>query len=129
MKNILIHLLTGLYLLLSLGVDIRMHYCHGDLEWVKVNDVGKDSCCHEDPAEAHGCCDDEQVVFQLNIDQQPAQMLSFQDVELVPVGIGDLFGNDYTFVQSGKINPLQLDLPPPPNQSLLIMGCSLLFYG
>lgn len=63
MKRISAIVFTFLYLLLTSGFAINVHYCLGEVDSVSLIPLSKECCCGETGMDM-GCCGDEQIVFQ-----------------------------------------------------------------
>lgn len=120
MRRILTILLLAIYITLTSGVALNVHYCMGELSGVAIGQKDNNSCsnCGMDNK---GCChDDVKVVkltdnHQLPILQDDLQKLSITPPEPVVVHFPGLSLKDlYT---------LQKDHSPPLQHSLNILYC------
>jgi hypothetical protein len=79
MKKILATILAFMYLTVSTGATIHLHYCMGKLiSWdLSHQEKSKCSTCGMDKKDHKGCCKDEHKILQVDKDQKTTD-LSFQ---------------------------------------------------
>jgi hypothetical protein len=72
MKKVLVTILAFIYLSVSSGATINMHYCMGKLmNWDLVNkQENKCGTCGMEKSGHKGCCKDEQKIIQIGKDQK-----------------------------------------------------------
>ena len=80
MKKLLVTILAFIYLAVSSGMVLNLHYCMGELKSWDLRSANKNTCgiCGMHKANGKGCCHDEQR--QLKLDN--AQQLVSLDVQL-----------------------------------------------
>jgi hypothetical protein len=127
MKKIAVILISFLYLFLSTGLVIRMHYCQDQL--ISVSFYGEaQKCCCALADEENNCCSDKQVVVQMDQEDQlvPTSATFYSDLQAVKIN------SIFSEIESPALNlqpeTIRLDLPPPKVPAWK-MGCSFLFYG
>jgi len=127
MKKITSILLMTIYLLISVGVSINVHNCNGRFAFVEIlTEIG--NCCCDHEKEASNCCDDENIVIQMD-----------QDVQIIQsnrLAASSPFVITRTFAPIAKLFGAPLNIhkeiivpPPPPNQPIWLVNSSLIFYG
>jgi len=72
-----------LFLLLSMGLPLNLHYCGGEVASITVAPV-KGHCCCRTMAMPHGCCSDETVVVQLDTDPVVLQSAGLPVWDMIP---------------------------------------------
>lgn len=84
MKKLLVTILAVVYITVSSGATINMHYCMGKLMTVDMKQEQKGSCgtCGMEKAGHKGCCKDEQKKLQIEKDQKISES-SFQFLAVV----------------------------------------------
>lgn len=128
LKKILVISASLIYLLLTSGISIHLHYCCGKLAEVGVISLNKKCCSHEDDKSCclqKNCCKFEEVKIKLDdvhripkvVELSPViAEIGFQStVSIAPVLADDHFNSVY-------------DHDPPPIQ-FYKMNCSLVLYG
>ena len=80
MKKLLVTILAFIYLAVSSGLVLNLHYCMGELKSWDLLNTSKNACgtCGMHKANGKGCCHDEQK--QIKLDN--AQQLASLDVQL-----------------------------------------------
>lgn len=107
MKKVFTAILLFVYVVVSTGFVVSVHYCMDRVNAVQLGDAARDKCnkCGMPLKEAGGCCKDEVKVFKLQVDQWFAK---FAKAEFsVPPVISAL--ND--FLLSPLIGEIKLDAP------------------
>lgn len=128
MKNLSIILLTVYYLLTTAGISFSLHFCCGQIKYIKVlTEIG--SCSHQHQKLPDGCCNEKTFFYQNSQEQILTESYKFS------------FANHDSFVKvvSHTFNHIILtgkevvyendDLLPTRIQSLCLLNCSLTFYG
>ena len=128
LKKYLFGFVVATYLLSVVGIPVYLHYCGGQLE--EVSYVTKsDSCCggEEDDTKDNGCCENENLVLQNDIDFTIKQFHNYDFVKsfcelffvqiyfLTPI-IQTVESENHFFVES----------PPPKVQNSLIISTSVI---
>jgi hypothetical protein len=70
LKKSAIILLTFFYSVCAVGMQVNVHYCHGNISSVSL-DFSKSNCCCEQSKTPKKCCSDKEV--QLKIDSKTLQ--------------------------------------------------------
>jgi hypothetical protein len=129
MQRILLLALIVSYTFLSLDLNVRAHYCHGELAWFQINSIGSTGCCSHKPPAKDQCCDDEVLDIDFEVDQQltPIQFhkVAQQDFDF---SCGLPVGNNHSLLD-GSASILTSDRAPPLLRNLRISYCSLIYYG
>ena len=135
MKRLLSILLMVFYLFLTAGVPITVHYCHGQIEEIKILAKSTD-CCEKESQKSHccmnedpiKCCSYEHLIFHLDIDEE---VISCTPV--VKVKISSL---NFNFAEESDAGVLVeddsyhfTDLPPPIFTPIWLLNCNFSFYG
>lgn len=66
MKKVFIAILAFLYMFVSSGVAMEIHYCMGKKAGMDLYGTGNDKCGKCGMKEKKGCCSDEHKFFKLN---------------------------------------------------------------
>ncbi|TAJ60619.1 MAG: hypothetical protein EPO58_05000 [Chitinophagaceae bacterium] len=84
MKKLLVTILAVVYITVSSGATINMHYCMGKLMTVDLKQEQKGTCgsCGMEKVGHKGCCKDEQKKLQIEKDQKISES-SFQFLSFV----------------------------------------------
>lgn len=136
MKKLSAILITFIYLTFSIGLVVNMHYCHGEIEEVKIiveNSSCCDetsSCCSESENEIDMCCSEIQLYYQVAPEILKAEQIKliFSLDEIVDFE-RELFSDSLIPDQSKRFNNY-LEVPPEKsNESLWILHCSSIIYG
>jgi len=139
MSRVLVLLFTSLYVLISSGMVVSLHYCKGELEEVQLGDAEmaccammekEMSCCKlAEPTPAEDCCDDELVMVQLSDVQQPAPQFRILLPTLdtaAPIATNEFALN---LVAAKHFFPHWLEPPPPNPQPIWLLHHSMTLYG
>ncbi len=125
MKKILSGITILLYVVMSCGVMINLHYCMGRFQSFDLYSVEKNDCskCGMPMNKAHGCCKDEVKIVKLQDDQNKSTVsYEIKNVEtpvIIPSG----------FIAAFVINPniwLQQEVHSPPlltGQDACLLHC------
>ena len=127
MKHIVSIPLLVIYLAVSIGVPITVHYCGGEVEEVAVMQSDIHCCC--EAIKEKSCCGTEGHFVNLETDQHWVRSLEFHpvfQVASIPTLPSFQVNEEAT---SGAAEHLEIDLPPPKNQPLWLAHCSLTYYG
>jgi len=116
MKKIIIGILSLIYLTVTSGVVISMHYCMGkiaDVEYAYRTNNKCDKCGMENK---QGCCHTEYKIVKLSDDQQQVKASSGFNQQLTPV-------IHYTFSLLQPLQGLEKNQPlviysPPDNRQI-----------
>jgi hypothetical protein len=128
MKRFLATILSIFYLTLSSSAAISIHYCKGELENININSHSETCCCGEVEI-SNSCCNVDELILELTIDQQIVSISNIVPENLVLV-------NDFNFgldtLQKSEIEESVIEnynLPPPKLEAIWITNCSLTYYG
>ena len=132
MKRWLGIIIVSLYGLLSTGLNIHLHYCHGKLKHMAIASQA-DECCKDDhrcgtlDGIHASCCDNQNLTFELESDHTTSSSQNFEFVAIDKVEIyhSPSFAtglNEDSFVPS-------IDSRPPPNRPIFLLIQSLVFYA
>jgi hypothetical protein len=126
MRKIAAIIIASLYLFLSTGLVINVHYCHDKVKSLSVF-AEAEKCCSELCEMENNCCHDRQFIIQL--EPQDKMISAIADLSI-----------SFIFLWSTKIhfevpkiaepqtNNFTFHLPPPKNE-IWKKNCSFLFYG
>ncbi len=135
------------YLLLSVGVSINFHYCDGKLAGMTLvkseqdstcqTNVENEGCCKTNNLSDAGgdedqpkddCCDDEQFFLQFDNDQKLIQTLRLAKQQPV-VTISQIWKSGFSIDCDNADNKfIAADLPPPNDEPLWLLNCSLRYH-
>ncbi len=105
-----------------------MHYCGGELESIKINS-NPVSCCCGDVDTSNTCCQNEELILELNIDQQTSSFTNIiPDNLFLLASISfklDLFHNFVIDIDYSN----EYKIPPPKQEPIRLLNCSLTYYG
>lgn len=129
MKHILSITVAIIYLLISAGIQINAHFCHGELESVKIL-VETESCCCGNEEVSGNCCSNENISFQADIDNHlvSESRISFFHYET----LFNCICFDVDFKIEAEANGSYLlfaEISPPVKQPVWLLNCSLVYYG
>jgi len=128
MKRFLAITFAMLYLLLTAGFTVNIHYCLGEIESVTPF-IANENCCCESTEMPMGCCGDEQITFQFSPDEQLIK--SDQSIFKVPL----LEVIEIASVRSIENEVIQKEInkfcksPPPKDIPIWLKHSNLTFYG
>ena len=117
-----------IYLLLSAGFSVNMHYCQGHLESVSLF-IDADSCCCAGNIPTSNCCSNQELVVQLYIQDQLVQN------SIILSKVYDYILMEQPLMHKCAFNIAEMNnfnftgLPPPPKQPIWKTNCAFLFYG
>lgn len=125
-------IIIALYGILSTGMTLHLHYCHGHLKHVGITDHTP-GCCKKEKADTAcegihaSCCNNENIVFDLESDHTAAQHF-FIDFPLFLEKSG-CFIPDAVSISQEKIFTPAVESRPPPEQPRFILYSSLILYA
>ncbi len=125
-------IIVALYGLLSTGLNIHLHYCHGKLKHVAVASQA-DECCKADHKCGSldgihaSCCDNQNLTFELESDHTSSayQIFEFVAIDKVEIDQAPTFAAD---LNQGSFVP-SLESRPPPNRPIFLLNQSLVLYA
>lgn len=129
MKKIVAILSSAVYLILTLGLAINLHYCQGELESVSVIGTSSNCCCAIATHES-SCCNNEKYFFQFSNDNQltASNIILSHPYQYFETAYIIEFKGFKDTLQSFKV-PYDDSGPPGPTKAIWKTNCSLLFYG
>ena len=127
---------------------MNFHYCGGKIASLGLfaggekdscaPEIEDDTCCTVKDLSSHcggedqsedDCCDDTQHFIQFDTDQKLIQSPRFS-VQLPNVAaIQEFVFSDDLIAAKSELRIVDLDLPPPDNEPLWLLNCSLTYYG
>lgn len=135
LQHIITGLLVILYLALSIGIEIDLHYCLGELKDVSFfNHQDKaENCCSDNVCvleKAFDCCDSEHLCYHIEADQltnkQIIKLNPGSDQEkLLNANIYYLTNNNWVYLNEFNAAPDTCPYPSP----IYLLNCSLIHYG
>ena len=128
MKKFTSILISVLYLFITTGFTLNMHYCSGELESISIFSRQNNCCCGGGEME-NNCCNNKQFFLQFDADQKviAPNVLSFEQYKFIKIEKHVLF--DYEASEVELQNMFHSNLPPPPKQAIWKTNCTFLFYG
>ena len=127
MKRLGVILFTAFYLMVSLGVNLNLHYCGGKLASIGIELPANNCCCGQE--NSNSCCSDASVSMEMDVDQQVTYPPSL-DVKLTNISIKnwiELYPANTSIHK--EILPLFPNPPPLKSADLRLQMGSLTFYG
>lgn len=124
MKKILASILLILYVSISSGVVINLHYCMNKLDSAKLGMAKSDSCnrCGMPTEEANGCCHDELKIIKIQ-DAQKVSQLNYDShtlqVDLIPQS--ELF--EQYVISADQVIFSENHSPPLSKQDTYLLNC------
>lgn len=121
--------LVIIYFLLSAGLQLRTHYCHGKLESVKVL-VEADKCCCGDNEMKSNCCSDEILSFEADMDYHltTESRISIDHYQIITKILVSFIDNTIE-AEENKFDKRDFESPPTPKQPIWLLNSSFTFYG
>lgn len=113
------------------GANIHLHYCKGDLKHVGILETFKGCCsidhaCEKDVIH-HSCCDDENISFQLDVEQNVVQ--HFELPPMNAVALTPLIFQFAEVVAEKSLITSFTDSGPPLLRPLYKLFSSYIFYA
>lgn len=98
MKKLLVTILAVVYLTVSSGATINMHYCMGKLMTVDLQQEQKGTCgsCGMEKSGHKGCCKDEQKKLQIEKDQKISESSSQFQYAVSEISVPTYFSYSYS---------------------------------
>ncbi|MEO1448671.1 MAG: hypothetical protein AAFV07_04040 [Bacteroidota bacterium] len=126
MQKLITSLVLSIYILGSLEVVINVHYCFGEMKSISLYDWDSQSCCEKFLPKAP-CCDDQQITFSVEEEQQISSSL------IIPVPVVEPVQGDKTplpaTIQSREALHPDSHAPPPLPSKPWILFQRLIWYG
>jgi len=128
MKHLNSLLISLVYLLVSSGAIVNLHYCGGELEGVHVN-IETQSCCCGAVNLSSSCCEFEELILDIDIDENIApasnSLVKLISQVVLSSSARDFFGNP-EIEEKPSANEM---LTPPKSEPIWLMNCTFTFYG
>ncbi|NJO90583.1 MAG: hypothetical protein HC831_17705 [Chloroflexia bacterium] len=70
MKKLASIIISIVYLVLSTGILVNLHYCQGEIESISIVTNNSKCCCASMEFDDDGCCKNEQLLVQFDNDEQ-----------------------------------------------------------
>lgn len=124
MKKLLTSLLLLVYLLVSAGFVVSVHYCMDKVRSLQLGNITHKNCmkCGMPIKEGKGCCKDEVKVMKMQIDQSPVKWAQ-ADFSLSPVAVlASSFLSVPLFGNLKKTAPFAHG-PPLSKQDTYLLNC------
>lgn len=98
MKKLLVTILAVVYITVSSGATINMHYCMGKLMTVDLQQEQKGTCgsCGMEKSGHKGCCKDEQKKLQIEKDQKISESSSQFQYAVSEISVPTYFSYSYS---------------------------------
>lgn len=128
MKKALSILFSVIYLILSTGAAVNMHYCGGKLANININHHSEGCCCG-DMEMSSSCCNDKEFNLSLDIDQQVAQLIQIPVNDFVFFIFASLTLSQYQEYSITEKKFKEYNIPPPKSDPIWLLNCSLKYYG
>lgn len=127
MKKLTSILIAIIYLTLSVGIVVNVHYCQGRIANVKLYSLENGCCCGGMETNS-SCCSDEIHVFKLEKEQQQAKTVQAPDVQASAIVLQRIIAVFEIEIETTSI-PEYPNGPPIETEPLWILNCSLTYYG
>jgi hypothetical protein len=116
------------YLLLTAGFTMNIHYCLGKIESVSIIPVA-DNCCCDDTGMDMGCCGNETMIFQFSPEDQLVQSDNsvFKAPLLEIIEIASIRSIDHE--DHAKVTLKICNSPPPEDIPIWLKNSNFTFYG
>ncbi len=115
------------YLVLSIGVNLNVHFCGGNLKSVSVSSEGSKCCCDSEE-KSNKCCSDKSVFVQYDTDEKQVSSFRFELGKL-SFEIRNWMATDTAVTEVSKTKHHEYGKAPPPKKPLWLRHCSLTYYG
>jgi len=127
MRQLFAIILSFLYIALSTGADVNIHFCGGEIKSVHINETSNICCCSSDKM-ASDCCKDENLILGLNTDQT---IISIQDILPEQIVLVTLFINQFELLAESDNEVISDNyfIPPPNIKPIWLLNCTFTFYG
>lgn len=128
MKKFLVLLLAIVYLGVSSGATLHLHYCMGKLVNMGLSTQNEDACgkCGMTKKEKNGCCQDEQKQLKTDQAQKTQAEFSFSFLALEPIFLSEVIISEPQFSSVNEENPTSNAPPRTQSVSLYIQNCTFL---
>ena len=123
---VLSFLLASLYMALTVGVGLKVHYCHGDISSIALSASALDCECGDESAEM-SCCSTQQTLLQLDQEclvKEESELISFK--EFTSADLSTFINLDYC---SESLHQWSQEAPIVSYRPVYLLNSSFLFYG
>lgn len=129
MKRFTVILFAFAYLILSAGLIVHVHYCHGNLQGVEIFSANKVCCCGE-VANKNNCCYDKSFYLKIDKEQYTNSIIK----SLPEPSVQEMFRLssllDTNPFLTKKVVYSNTDRPPPKvDGPAWLLYCSFTYYG
>jgi len=128
MKRISVILFSAVYLLLTAGFTMNIHYCLGEIESISIIPIADDCCCGDTSMDM-GCCGNETMILQFSPDDQLIQSDNtvfkaplFEIIEIATIRSIDHEDHE-------KVALKNCNSPPAENIPIWLKNSNFTFYG
>ncbi len=128
MKKAVATLFSVLYLLVTAGLAVHVHYCSGEIASVQLFSE-TNSCCDDEEDCSTNCCHYSSLVFQL--EEQQSLMSHFRlniEQPAAKLAASASFHTPDLPLQEDE-SVVDYELHPTPNEPVWLLHCSLVYYG
>jgi len=128
MKRISAISFSVVYLLLTAGLTMNIHYCLGEIESVSIIPVADNCCCGENGVDM-GCCGNETMIFQFSPADQLVQSDNpvFKAPLLEIIEIASIRSIDHE--DHEKVTLKICNSPPAKEIPIWLKNSNFTFYG
>lgn len=128
MKKALSIIISLIYLMLSTGAAVNLHYCGGKLANININNHSEGCCCGNKEM-SKSCCNDKEFNLSLDVDQQVAQLIQIPTNDVVFSILTSLTLSQYQEYTTNEKIFIEHNIPPPKSDPIWLLNCSLKYYG
>ncbi|MFN3917617.1 MAG: HYC_CC_PP family protein [Flavobacteriales bacterium] len=131
-SRLLIISVLPLYILLSTGLSLRIHYCHGELKSISLS--GSQNCCSKDACDmgggkkCAGCLDEELIIEPIHFEQINTFTNDYKIV-LPQYVINSYLVSFDSVISTQSISLVVFSRPPPLNEKIYLAHHQLTYYG
>ena len=127
MKKIIVAILAVLYLGISSGATVHLHYCMGNLTGWSLIDSKGDKCANCGmPKKGKGCCNEQHKLVKIAVDQKVSDV-AYQLTQLSAVT--NQYYTQLSLMPLGRVTAQTPSTHAPPhacNVALYICNCTFL---
>ena len=128
MKKIFSVILSILYFSLSSGAMVNFHYCGGELASIQINS-GDKSCCCGTTEISSSCCQDENVILDIDVDEKPITSQNLLTESLFFISYFNSFSERLFDIEIEEDTFINYKIPPPKLEQIYKLNCSFTYYG
>lgn len=123
LRKVSIWLFSIFYVFASFGANVHVHYCHGELAHISINEVHQCGC-PDQTSMRNTCCENE--LFQIGLEDE--QLSTSFETTTDHWHQADIQPHDVKLSLNSPEQQLS-DIRPPPQRKLFLTQGRLLFYG